>query len=221
MTAATMRTWPSRHVLIALFFGTGACGETSSLRREVLTHLADEVIAPAHRSLAVDAQSLVPALTAVCAGPDAGALASAQAAWSRVRDDWSVIQSFAFGPVIVQQQAAELDFWPVRTDTVDARIAEAPATIDAAYIDGLGTSAKGLPALEYLLFPGPLADDAVRCAYARALAEDIAQRSRSLDDAWQAEYAEALRSAGIVVGPRRSMTLDPIFIDWWRREGNR
>jgi tetratricopeptide (TPR) repeat protein len=35
------------------------------------------------------------------------------------------------------------------------------------------------------------------------------------------EHAEALRSAGIVVGPRRSMTLDPIFIDWWRREGNR
>jgi tetratricopeptide (TPR) repeat protein len=34
-------------------------------------------------------------------------------------------------------------------------------------------------------------------------------------------HAEALRSAGIVVGPRRAMSLDPIFIDWWRRGGNR
>jgi tetratricopeptide (TPR) repeat protein len=35
------------------------------------------------------------------------------------------------------------------------------------------------------------------------------------------EHAEALRNAGLVVGPRRAMTLDPIFVDWWRREGNR
>ncbi|HWO19674.1 MAG TPA: tetratricopeptide repeat protein [Kofleriaceae bacterium] len=35
------------------------------------------------------------------------------------------------------------------------------------------------------------------------------------------EHAEALRNAGIVVGPRRAMTLDPIFIEWWLREGNR
>ena len=34
-------------------------------------------------------------------------------------------------------------------------------------------------------------------------------------------HAEALRSAGIVIGPRRAMTLDPIFIDWWHRGGSR
>ena len=35
------------------------------------------------------------------------------------------------------------------------------------------------------------------------------------------DHAEALRSAGITVGPRRAMTFDPIFTDWWRRGGNR
>jgi hypothetical protein len=35
------------------------------------------------------------------------------------------------------------------------------------------------------------------------------------------DHAEALRSAGITVGLRRAMTFDPIFIDWWRRGGNR
>ncbi len=35
------------------------------------------------------------------------------------------------------------------------------------------------------------------------------------------EHGEALRSAGIVVGPRRAMALDPIFTDWWRRGGPR
>jgi hypothetical protein len=32
-------------------------------------------------------------------------------------------------------------------------------------------------------------------------------------------HADALRSAGIVVGPRRALMLDPIFIDWWHRSG--
>jgi hypothetical protein len=35
------------------------------------------------------------------------------------------------------------------------------------------------------------------------------------------DHAEALRSAGIVVGPRRAMMLDPIFTDWWRAGGSR
>jgi tetratricopeptide (TPR) repeat protein len=35
------------------------------------------------------------------------------------------------------------------------------------------------------------------------------------------EHADALRSAGIAVGPRRATALDPIFADWWNRGGPR
>lgn len=191
-----MRTWPSRHVLCALFLGTAAgvtCGEGDTLRREVLAHLADEVIDPAHESLSVEATGLVDAVSSACGGGD---LEAARAAWRAVRAGWSVTAAFAFGPVVEQMQVGPLDFWPVRGDTIEAKISAAPATIDAAYIDSLGTSAKGLPALEYLLFAGPLAPASPRCAYAVALARDIERRVGEVASAWHDGHAEALRTAG-------------------------
>lgn len=188
-----LRTCLIVHVLCALSLGTAACGEGDGLRREVLAHLADDVIVPAHDQLEADATALAQALAATC---DNGDAAPAQAAWRALRDSWSVTGAFAFGPVAEQMQAGPLDFWPVRTDTIEAKILEAPAAIDAAYIDALGTSAKGLPALEYLLFAGPIDPKSPRCAYAVALADDVVRRTGELADAWQTGAAEALRTAG-------------------------
>jgi len=169
-----------------------ACSEGDSLRHEVLVHLTDEVIVPAHDRLAADASTLASSLTALCSGaPD-----TTQAAWRAVRADWSVTGAFSFGPVLEQAQAGPLDFWPVREATIEEKITGAPATLDAAYIDSLGTSAKGLPALEYLLFPTPPMPGTPRCAYAEALALDIAERTTAIADAWNPTHAEALRTAG-------------------------
>jgi predicted lipoprotein len=198
--------WPSRHVLCALSLGAASIAVVSTaiscigsegdvLRGEVLTHLADEVFQPAHARLQSDAATLAEATALRCMTGDGGHLTAALNAWQTTHADWEVTAAFAFGPVVTQMQAGPLDFWPVRTDTIEAKILEAPATIDAAWIDGLGTSAKGLPALEYLLFTEPLAPNTPRCAYATALAADIARRSDDLATAWALE-AEALKTAG-------------------------
>jgi predicted lipoprotein len=196
-------TWPSRHVLCALSLGTASIAvalscigsEGDVLRGEVLTHLADEVFLPAHERFQGDAAALVDALARRCELSDGGDDLAAKQAWTALRADWSVTGAFAFGPVVTQMQAGPLDFWPVRSDTIEAKLLEAPATIDAAWIDGLGTSAKGLPALEYLLFSEPLVPGTTRCAYANALAADIARRGDDLATAWALE-AEALKTAG-------------------------
>lgn len=197
----TWHTWPQRHVLGALCFGTcaivataitGAC-EGDTLRQDVLTHLAHDVITPAQDRLRTDADALATSVDALCSTGTPGA---AQTAWRAVRADWSVTAAFAFGPVLEQMQAGPLDFWPVREATIEDKIAAAPTTIDAAYIDGLGTSAKGMPALEYLLFIAPPAAGSPRCAYAQALAADLARRTAQIADAWTTEHADALASAG-------------------------
>lgn len=197
-----MLTWPSRHVLCALSLGAatiGAAGvacigsEGDVLRGEVLAHLADEVFQPAHARLEADASALATVVAGHCASTRTDP-AAAQAAWLLLRADWSVTGAFAFGPVVTQMQAGPLDFWPVREDTVEAQILAAPASIDAAWLDGLGTSAKGMPALEYLLF-AELPPDTPRCAYATALADDIARRSEALASGWDDE-AMALKTAG-------------------------
>lgn len=169
----------------------GACNEDSA-RRSVLAHLAEDVIVPAQDQLRADADTLVTDLQAYCAGgPN-----TSQAAWRAVRADWSLTAAFVIGPVIEQMQVDPLDFWPVRTTTIEDKIAAAPPTIDLAYLDTLGTGAKGIPALEYLLFPAPPTPNTPRCAYALALAQDIARRTGQIADAWHGDYAEALATAG-------------------------
>lgn len=201
----------SRHVLSVMLFGAGAgallgfaCGDGGDdSRPAVLEHVAREVAAPAFTALHERAEEMVAAMDFLCAAPDPGALATAQNAWSAERDAWSRVLPFGFGPLPAELNA--LDFWPVRVDTVEDAVAGAPDAPDAAYLGGLGVSAKGMPALEYLLWgteeaPALVALQAEagarRCGYARLLAADIAARTDALATAWSGEYADALATAG-------------------------
>jgi predicted lipoprotein len=179
---------------LALIAVPGCTTDADHLRRDVLVHLADEVFVPAHARLQIEAAALADATALRCQTGDGGHSTAAMLAWQSTRAEWSVTAAFAFGPVVEQMQAAALDFWPARTDTIEAQIAGAPAVIDAAWIDGLGASAKGMPALEYLLFD-QLPANTPRCAYATALAADIARRCDELATGWEA-HADDLRTAG-------------------------
>ncbi len=197
-------TWPIRPVLGALFLGTlaalvpaVACSPASdeeALRRDVLAHLADEVFVPVYTDLHAHAVALRSSLAAVCTDGEP-ARAAAEEAWRHTHANWNLTIGFAFGPVVEQMQVGPLDFWPVRTDSIDSAVADAPDRLDAAYIDGLGTSTKGMPAVEYLLFATPQAELPGACSYMLALADDIAERTAELADAWPAQ-ATALKTAG-------------------------
>lgn len=211
----THRPGTFRPVLMLLSLGTGiglavgaACGggdDTDALRRGVLRHIAHEVAEPAFEGFRAAAHAAADRVDALCAGPDAGPLAAARDAWQAERDAWQRLLPFSFGPIAEQMQQGPLDFWPARPDTIDAAITDAPATIDAAYLATRGTSAKGMPALEYLLFgtdpsavlpalQGP--DGPRRCAYAVVLADDIAARADQLAGAWTPGFADSLATAG-------------------------
>ncbi|WAS89895.1 imelysin family protein [Nannocystis punicea] len=194
-----------------MLFGAGAgtlvglaCGGGGDdSRPAVLEHVAREVAVPAFTALHDRAEEMVATMDFLCAAPDPGALATAQTAWSAERDAWSRVLPFGFGPLPAELNA--LDFWPVRIDTIEDAVAGAPEAADAAYLGTLGVSAKGMPALEYLLW-GETSGEALtalqapegarRCAYARALAVDIAARTDALATAWSGGYADELASAG-------------------------
>lgn len=187
--------------LVAL---TPGCGEEEADPREgVLAHLAEAGTKGA-LDLAEATLALEEATRSLCAAPTVASLGDTQESWRRARRSWSRHFAFGFGPASAQRSA--LDFWPVRTTTVEDAIAAAPAAADPDYIDNLGVSAKGLPALEYILFgvdedPAALVaglgdNGGQRCVYARMLAEDIAARSALIAAAWVDEYADELRSAG-------------------------
>jgi hypothetical protein len=189
--------------LLLLLAPACAADDDEASRRAFLTTLADHVIVPIQADLAASSATLASDLGAVCEAPGQAALDAARHSWALVRDRWDCAGAWFFGPVATGMHGGPLDFWPVRVDSVESAIAAATA-VDAAAIDALGTSAKGIPALEYLLFGDPRDDaatlaalaDAHRCAYAGALADDIAERTAAISKAWSDEHATALKTAG-------------------------
>lgn len=191
-----------RRALILLTLASCA-DDDDAARRTFLTTLADHVIVPIQQDLSTSAATLAADVAALCASPDQPRLDAARHAWAVVRDRWDCTGAWVLGPVVTQMQQSPLDFWPVRIDTVEDTAATLDP-VDAAAIDELGTSAKGMPAVEYLLFGDATADaadlaalaDARRCSYTAALADDIAERTAAITTAWTDEFATALKTAG-------------------------
>lgn len=200
------------HALTAMFFGACivpplgcACGGDSDPRPAVLGHIARAVAVPAFAAFATRAHDTVAAVDALCDQLGPGSLELARAAWTAERDAWARTLPLGFGPL--EAETSALDYWPVRTDTIDVAIADLKGpSAAAAHLATLGISARGMPALEYLLWgdmPGTVLADmddethgAARCAYARALAADIATRADLVHAAWTGDHADALARAG-------------------------
>jgi predicted lipoprotein len=167
---------------------------------------------PIYEDLATHAAALGPAVQALCADPTEETLHAAQDAWRAARDPWKRSEAFLFGPASDLRTASAIDFWPARPDSVEQAITAAPDPIPLEHVASLGAAAKGLPALEYLLFD-PIGGDAAilaalgaadvtatrRCAFAAALGAGIGQDAAALHEAWRPEggnYVAQVADAG-------------------------
>ena len=144
-----------------------------------------------HQELAAAATKLQTTLQ----GCDAR-VADARDAWRQTRLAWDKVAPFAFGAQTQRLLPSQVDYWPVKTDEIDA-FAAATGDVTPTDVGALGSGARGLPALERLLFSTtPLAGR--RCAYAQQLTKDIAEGAANVASDWQhdadvfAKYNRAL-----------------------------
>ena len=109
---------------------------------------------------------------------------------------WSEIEPVRFGPVVQDHRYERLFYWPDPKGLGAKQIREALAKHDETVKDETTLAAKsvalqGLPALEYLLY-GDGADDlakpggegAFRCAFANAVANNVASISKQIVEGW-------------------------------------
>lgn len=186
-------------IIGAGFLGIGCSTpvEDDTQQRAVIRDLANNVMYPWQKELAVEAVDVKTTLAAFCAAPSDATLKAAQDAWRTARIPWKHAEMVRFGPVEDARIGSSIDFWPVRPDTIEAAITSAPEPVTAAHIATLGTSSKGLPAIEYLIFD-PVGGNAAilkaiggmdavavkRCGYAQALGEAFAMDAAALELAW-------------------------------------
>lgn len=117
----------------------------------------------------------------------------ARQAWITTMAVWTRLNAVSTGPLLQRRSAQVIDFQPSRPKLVEQQIEALRAgristPPEARALDLIGTPAKGLPALELLLWhPAHARADAATTAYATALADDLVREARALEQGWQAE----------------------------------
>jgi predicted lipoprotein len=141
--------------------------------------------APQAAAFAEQAGGLPTAIAAVCdADADAAAarLEQARERWKASALTWDRLSGVQIGPLVQRRSARQIDFTPTRPELIKRAIQAAPQ--DATAMESIGTPAKGLPALEWLLWSQPIAPGTPDCRYAVQVAADIQREADILAKAF-------------------------------------
>ena len=127
-------------------FGCGKRDQAS-----VLSGLVTEVVLGMARELRAESSSLHAAVRALSAEPGPERKRTAQAAFKRATLAWKRAYAFRTGPFVASAAFQRAAFWPTHASLIDA-VLTAREPIDEQRVEQLGVDARGLYALEYLLF---------------------------------------------------------------------
>lgn len=190
----TMFGWAARSGF-GFFLGAAAASAVAQANwREVAVPLygvdayaRGEALSLDARAARFDAASrlLTATLTGYCDGdPKSAGLAAAKAQWGKTAAAWDALSAMSTGPLIERHSARSIDFMPPRQALLARAVASAPK--NAADMERIGAPARGIPALELLLWPTvhvTLQSDSPECDYARMLAADIEREAHALSGA--------------------------------------
>ncbi|MCA9946455.1 MAG: imelysin family protein [Anaerolineales bacterium] len=174
-------------------------------RQALLENIINQIALPAHEDFADKAQLLETAVANFTADPTLANLEAAQEAWREAATARTSLLTFRLGLVDDSLLHNRLDNRPARDTFIEETIA-GDVTIDAAFIESIGSSSIGLGAMEYLLFDPEGGSAAVlarfsqaenadrRQAYLLGVAHNLAQKANALRQIWLPEgenYAQA------------------------------
>jgi len=197
------RTFVLGSLVLAVAGGVGsvvACGpEAIPDKRRTLLSAWGETLLETYAEFEAACVELDVRARAFCDNPGQASLDAAREAWWSVRAPWKRTEIFAFGPYADEpiRLGPKLDFWPSRPDSVQ-QVLDGANPITAESAANLGAPARGMPAIEILLWAvgdGTLTafqSSPRRCEYLVALTSDLIARARDLRLAWDPENGNFL-----------------------------
>jgi uncharacterized protein len=110
--------------------------------------------------------------------------------------DWAALSALATGPLVSRRSARRVDFQPVRTALVLRAVEAAPAGAEA--MERIGSAAKGMGALEWLLWaPAAPQHDAAK-AFALETARDLQREADAVAEGFAALAERDLDEESVV-----------------------
>lgn len=189
-------------------------------RNEMLANIADNAILPYHLSFIEQTENLKTETENFSNNPSLNSLANVQEAWKSAVQVWRICELFNLGPIQSSYVHNKIDESPSNTTFIDNHI-YGSGILDESYIENIGSNAKGIPALEYLLFNLENGNQTVidsftisnyssrRMEYTIALSQNLHSKAIKLHNIWAAEgdnyYTEFIQSEGSDLGSSISM----------------
>ena len=112
-------------------------------------------ILPAYQLFSQTSQQLKITADKFCQTPNAEQFDLVRAAWRANVDSWSGVQNLQFGPLLVDNQAWKIQFWPDKKNLIARKVESLLRTgevLNVKRIDEASVVVQGLSSLEYLLF---------------------------------------------------------------------
>lgn len=203
--------------------GGGGDKGNSFDRKGMLANMSNNIIIPAYTQYVAVTTSLDAAVTAFNTAPDVAKLTALQAAFKTAYEQWQSTSAFDFGPAETASFRANTNTFPVNVGQVNSNITA------GAYNPNLlvNLSAKGLPAIDYLLF-GTGADntailaqyttDALAANRKKHLAElsaELKTNATSILNAWKGAYKTTFLNAdGTDVGSSTGQLVNQLVLDY-------
>lgn len=164
------------------------------LKATVARGVAEHVL-PKVAAFAAATAELETAAQACETGPD-----TIQAPFHQAMDDWTRMSHLRFGPTETEDRAFAIAFWPDgRGKTPKALtallLADNLVSRDPAAFQEISIAARGLYALELMLFDDRLSTTATalaRCRLILAIARDLASNAHGIAEDWRKSYAQEL-----------------------------
>ena len=184
-----------------------ACSAETKRKSACIEELGTSVILPTYTRFETSSARLHTLVNESCSvGIDSENWRALQLAWSESRGHWKQMELLRFGPYNDEplRLGPKIDFWPVRTETVDEKLA-GTITLDIESFSAMGASSRGLPVLEYVLFSPTSVEEMNsnprRCLYLVGASGDLAFNATRMREAWDpagGNYLETLSRAGKV-----------------------
>ena len=158
----------------------------------------------------VQSAQLVEATAGFCQGTVA--LPALTAQWQTTQVSWEALLTPSIGPLVSRRSQRQIDFWPTRPALIARALEAEPRTLSD--LMRVGTPAKGLPAMEWLLaqwaVPGQGQPSARDCRFMHLVAQGIAEEARALE----AEFA-ALAAKDWAASPDDATAAMAEWVNQW------